>query len=156
MKSLSSLLLICLLLIVNLSCQSLERRSADSNKKLIERTFADWKNGKGSIFDLLDERVTWIVAGSSPVSGTYQNKQELMELLEQINNKLAGPVKPELKSAIAQDDVVVAIWQGDARRLDGKVYSNTYSWHMTMREGKIIRVTAFLDTYLLTELMKQY
>ena len=155
MKSIFNLIILSIFLVTAASGQSKKNDPADLNKKLIASAFDNWKNGKGSVFDLLDEKVTWIVAGSSPVSATYHSKKELMEVVKQINTKLSGPIIPEVQQIIAQDSVVVVLWQGKAPRTNGKVYSNTYSWHMTIKERKIVRVTAFLDTYLLAELLQK-
>ena len=153
MKNIINLLIAITLTALITGCQSREDKLVASNKKQIETAFENWKKGKGTVFDLLDENVTWVVAGSSPVSGTYRTKKELLKVVKQINAKLSGPIIPEVKQIVAQDDVVVAVWQGKAPSRNGKVYSNTYSWVMTLKEGKIIRVTAFLDTYLLSELL---
>ncbi|MBE9583321.1 nuclear transport factor 2 family protein [Mucilaginibacter sp. JRF] len=153
MKNIIGLLSAIMLMALITGCQCREEKLVASNKKQIESAFDNWKKGKGTVFDLLDENVTWIVAGASPVSGTYRNKKELLKVVKQINAKLSGPIVPEVKQVIAQDNVVVAVWQGKAPAKDGKVYSNTYSWVMTFKDDKIIRVTAFLDTYLLSQLL---
>ncbi|MCC8409149.1 nuclear transport factor 2 family protein [Mucilaginibacter sp. UR6-1] len=155
MKNIIPPLIAVILMAFICGCQIKEDNLTASNKKQIQTAFDNWKKGKGTVFDLLDENVTWVVAGSSPVSGTYRSKKELLDVVRQINAKLSGPIVPEVKQIIAQDDVVVAVWQGKAPAKDGNVYSNTYSWVLTLKEGKIIRVTAFLDTYLLSQLLGQ-
>jgi ketosteroid isomerase-like protein len=58
-----------------------------------------------------------------------------------------------VQSIVAEDDVVVVLWHGRATALDQKPYDNTYLWHMTFKNGQIIEVTAFLDTYGLNDLV---
>lgn len=41
-----------------------EKRATKSNKVIVEEAFERWASGKGSVFDLLDERVEWTIAGS--------------------------------------------------------------------------------------------
>ncbi|MCL4244078.1 MAG: hypothetical protein KJ002_02960, partial [Candidatus Dadabacteria bacterium] len=43
----------------------------EKNKEIVSKGFADWANGTGSFFDLLDENVEWTITGSSPISKTY-------------------------------------------------------------------------------------
>jgi hypothetical protein len=49
----------------------------------------------------------------------------------------------------------VVLWEGQARAKDRRPYQNTYSWHLTFRGDSIIKVTALLDTYTLTNPMNQ-
>jgi hypothetical protein len=51
--------------------------------------------------------------------------------------------------------MVIALWDGTATAKDGKPYTNTYSWYMTMKNGRIVKVVAFFDTIELTDLWKR-
>jgi ketosteroid isomerase-like protein len=42
-------------------------------------------------------------------------------------------------------------FDGEATASDGKPYRNTYAWFMEMREGKIVKVTAFFDSIAFDE-----
>jgi uncharacterized protein len=126
------------------------------NTALVRQAFADWKNGKGTVFDLLAPNATWTVAGSSPVSGMYDSKADLMErAIRPISARLATPISPYLQSIVAEDDVVVVLWSGEAVALDRKPYNNTYLWHMTFKDGQVTEVKAFLDTYVLNDLLRR-
>src|SRR5690606_39884300 len=52
---------------------------AQSNAALVRQAFAAWREGRGSLFDLLHEDVEWVVAGTSPVSGRYGSRQAFLE-----------------------------------------------------------------------------
>ena len=124
------------------------------NKNLIENAFNDWKAGNGNVFDLLDEKVIWVVAGTSPVSETYHSKKELLATVSQINDRLASPIVPEVEEILAEGDKVVVLWHGRANTIEDMPYNNTYSWHLTIKNNKIVKVTALLDTYVLTDLLQ--
>ena len=47
--------------------------------------------------------------------------------------------------------MVIALFDAQATASDGKPYSNTYSWYMQMRDGKIVNVVAFFDTIEFTD-----
>jgi uncharacterized protein len=64
-------------------------------------------------------------------------------------------VKLTAATLTAQDDKVVILWQGSATAKDGRDYKNTFSWHMTMQNDSIIKVDAFLDTYVLYDLLQR-
>lgn len=130
--------------------------STASNKELVSKAFADWQQGKGTPFDLLAANATWTVGGSSPVSATYHSKQEFLDkAVTPIRAKLSTPIVPEVESIVAEGDRVVVLWHGKATALDGKPYHNTYLWHLTLANGSIIKGTALLDTYVLTDLMQR-
>lgn len=52
---------------------------------------------------------------------------------------------PRVRGIYADGDMVIALWDGTATAKDGKPYNNTYSWYMTMKNGRIVRVVAFFD-----------
>lgn len=126
-----------------------------ANAALVREAFDEWREGRGSVFDLLADDVKWTVAGSSPVSGTYRSRQDFLErAVAPITARLATPITPEVEHLIARDDAVVVIWRGTARTHDGSRYSNHYAWHMVLEGGKVVRVVAFLDTWALEALMQ--
>ena len=121
----------------------------------VRAAFEAWAAGTGSVFDLLHEDVVWTVAGSSPVSGTYASRQEFLDrAVQPITARLATPIVPELRDLVVQGDTVVALFEGTATARDGSAYRNTYAWHMVLEGGRIVRVTAFLDTWALEHLLR--
>lgn len=128
------------------------------NKKVILSQFQKWEQGKGSLFDILADDVTWKIAGTGPgvISGTYHSKAAYIDqVVNPIQDKLANRLSPKLISILAEGDNVVIMWQGHSTAMDGKPYYNTYSWHLTLKNDRIVNVTAFLDTYALNELMER-
>lgn len=130
--------------------------AAAVNTALVRKAFDDWKQGKGTPFDLLAADVTWIVGGSSPVSATYHSKQEFLDhAVAPIRARLSTPIVPEVESLVAEGDRVVVLWHGKATAVDGRPYHNTYLWHMIFANGHIIKGTALLDTYVLNDLLQR-
>ena len=109
----------------------------------------------GSVFDLLHEEVEWTVAGDSPVSGVYWSRAQFLgQAVAPITARLATPIVPTVEHVVAQDDAVVVVWSGQATAKDGHAYRNRYAWHLQLREGRIVRAVAFLDTWALAQLMR--
>ncbi|RRN59414.1 nuclear transport factor 2 family protein [Pseudoxanthomonas sp. SGNA-20] len=128
---------------------------AAANAARVREAFAAWRDGRGSVFDLLHEDVEWTVAGTSPVSGVYRSRAQFLEqAVAPIGARLATPIVPTVEQVLAQDDMVVVVWSGQATTRDGGTYRNRYAWHMQLREGRIVRVIAFLDTWALAELLR--
>lgn len=131
-----------------------EPAAAQDNAALVRAAFQAWHDGDGSVFDLLHDDVAWTVAGTSPVSGTYVTRQDFMKLaVLPINARLATPITPVVQHVLAQDDAVLVVWQGHATTTRGGQYSNHYAWLMHLDAGKVMEVTAFLDTWALQQLM---
>lgn len=143
-----------LLLSASISLPSWASDDAEANSALIQKAFDDWRAGQGGIFQLLADDAVWVVAGNSPVSGTYRTREAFMEdAVKPITDKLATSIVPTVRQIVAQGPHVVAFWDGQATAKDGSRYENSYSWHMQLENGRITQVTAFLDTWRLVELM---
>ncbi len=112
--------------------------------------------GPGGVFELLADDVVWSVAGDSPVSGTYRSRKAFLDdAVAPITARLAGPIVPTIERIVADGDHVVVLWQGSAQARDGSTYRNHYAWHLQLHEGRIVRATAFLDTWALTRLLEE-
>jgi len=129
-----------------------EKDTEVRNKQAIEAGFDAWRNGTGSVFDLLAADAKWTIVGYSPVSRTYTSRQEFLDVvITPFNARLSSRLVPSVRGIYADGDTVVALFDGEAVASDGKPYKNTYSWYMKMREGKIVEVTAFFDTIHFTD-----
>lgn len=71
------------------------------------------------------------------------------------NKRLSKPLRPTVRNIYTDGDTVIALFDGEGTALDGKPYRNTYAWFMQMRDGKIVRVTAFFDTIEFTDFWKR-
>ena len=128
-----------------------------NHKDVVVNAFNRWAKGESTPFDLLSSNVNWTIAGTSPVSGIYKSKAGLMEnAVKPITSRLATPIVPyRIESVKSFENTVVVLWHGHATALDGKSYDNTYSWHLTFKGDSIVQVTAFLDTYVLNDLIQR-
>lgn len=126
------------------------------NKKLIQQAFEQWASGNGNFFDLLTDDVQWTITGSSPFSKTYTGKQQFInETVTPLTSRLAKPIVPKIRGVYADGDVVIALWDGTATAKDGKPYRNTYCWTMTLKNGRITHVVAFLDLMEYMDVLKR-
>ncbi len=123
------------------------------NKKLIQDMFAELSKGNPEAFlgNMADD-VEFTIIGSTKWSGTFSGKQELVE-------KLLGPLGAQLESGIAitpsnfiaDGDFVAMQAKGKSTTKSGKPYDNTYCQVFQVVNGKVQRVTEYLDTELVTE-----
>jgi ketosteroid isomerase-like protein len=123
-----------------------EQSKQSRNKEIVRAAFERWSNGTGSGFDLLHPDVRWTIVGSSPISGTY-GKQDLMEkVTKPFLARLKGPVVPTVHGIYADGDAVIVLYDATGIATDGIPYSNRYAWFLEMKDGMIIKGTAFFDT----------
>ncbi len=126
--------------------------SIDVNKQVIRDFFAALSNGESErVRELLHKDVTWTIIGDTPVSRTFQGIEDfetgiLGAVFQQID--AAAGVSVEILELIAEGDKVVARAEGKIKGKFGP-YNNTYCHVFTVRDGKIIDDTEYLDTVLI-------
>lgn len=131
-----------------------QKPDATFNKQIVREQFDRWVNGSGNFFDLLADNVEWTVAGKISSSGVYKSKKSFLEeAVKPITKKLSTRITPKLLGIYQDKEVVTLLWEGTATAKDNKPYKNTYCWVLTMKDGKISKGLAFLDTHALHELM---
>src|ERR1700733_8603258 len=117
------------------------------NKALVQASFERWKNGTGGPFELLSPDAEWTIVGSSPLSKTYQGKQEFIDqVIGPFNARMAKPLVPTIRGIYAAGDMVIIFFDAVATAKDGIPYSNTYTWYFQMKALQVIKAIAFFDT----------
>jgi ketosteroid isomerase-like protein len=96
----------------------------------------------------------WPSRWARPPRAATPSQAFLEQAVAPIGARLATPIAPEVRQVLAQGDAVVVLWDGMAARRDGGVYRNSYAWHLVFDGGRIVRATAFLDTWALQRLME--
>lgn len=121
--------------------------TAERNQRLVERAFANWSAGRGSLFDdLLSPTVVWTIRGSGPAAGTYHGREDFLQrAVRPFAQRLATPIVPRVDGIWAREDQVVVRWMGTATARDGAPYRNEYVWIFRMDGARATQVEAFLD-----------
>ncbi|WP_314146040.1 nuclear transport factor 2 family protein [uncultured Leifsonia sp.] len=123
--------------------------NSEKNKATIADTFEAWKEGRGSIVDLLAPDLRWEIVGESAAAGTYTRDGFVDGVLASIGRRFSkhGFVKPtDIRLILADDDWVVTLYEARGITNADTVYDNTYAWFMRMREGQIVEAVAFYDS----------
>jgi ketosteroid isomerase-like protein len=132
-----------------------------TNKRAVQIMLDAWSHGDpGALQRLLSDDVEWTIAGRSAVAGTMHGRAELIA-------KVLGPFaarfsassdkfRPRaIRGVFGDGDTVIAHFQGAGVTNDGSTYANSYVWLLTLRDGKVVRVTAFFDSIAFDELWKR-
>lgn len=126
------------------------------NKQLIQASFDRWRAGTGGPFELLAADATWTITGNSLVAKEYASRDEFLDaVIKPFNARLTKPLSPAIRSVYSEGDTVIVLFDDEATALDGKPYRNTYAWFMEMRDGKIVKVTAFFDSITFDEFWRR-
>lgn len=151
-------------LLLSFSCHSQDSKDVTAtNKAIVKQGFEDWENGVGNLFPIVADDVKWTIENytestegfvSKPI--VYNSKEALLNSdLKTLYAKLDSIIKPKLIGIYADGNIVIAYWQGTAKTKDGSPYANTYVWLMTMKDGKIIELTAFLNMNVMNKLLNK-
>jgi ketosteroid isomerase-like protein len=133
-----------------LTARDLQAEAA--NKATIARAFEEWAAGTGGPYALLADDATWTIVGNSPASRRYDSRQEFLEgVIDPFNARMASPLVPTVRALYAEDDWVIALFDASGTARDGKPYTNTYSWYLRLRDGRIVEAIAFFDTIEFTD-----
>ena len=143
----------CLLVVsIGGNTMAAEADAEARNKEAIQAGFHAWRNGTGSVFDLLAPDAKWTIVGNSPVSKTFTSRKEFLDLvIHPFNARLSHRLVPTVRGIYTDGDMVIALFDAEATARDGKPYKNTYTWYMRVRDGKIVEVIAFFDTIEFTD-----
>jgi len=81
------------------------------------------------------------------LSKTYESKQQFLdEVIGPFNARMAKPLVPTIRGLYADGDMVIIFFDAAATANDGVPYRNTYTWYFQMKEGRVVKATAFFDT----------
>jgi ketosteroid isomerase-like protein len=112
----------------------------------VRGAFERWLAGSGFFDQLPAPDARWIVRGSGDLARTYSGREEYLRgFVRPFAARLTAPVKPTVRRLVAQDDVVVALWDGEATARDGVPYRNHYVWAFRFEGDEAVEVEIFLD-----------
>ena len=127
-----------------------------ANREVVRAAFEAWRAGAGAITDLFAPEMTWRIEGHSLASKEYGSTQQFIdEVLAPFGARFRSgePFRPvRVRAVLADDDMVVVLWDGRGVANDGQPYENSYAWFMQMRAGKVVNGTAFYDSISFNEL----
>jgi uncharacterized protein len=126
--------------------------SAAENKEVIRNMWDFSKSSVEGFLTALAENVRYTIIGTTKFSGTFNGKQDLLErAFVPLMSELETPGPMETDNLIAEGDYVVQQGRGVGRKAkSGEPYNNTYCFVYKLANGKVIEVTDYCDTELVT------
>ena len=124
-----------------------------ANKDVVTAIFAETAKGNGRPYiDAIADDAVWIGRGHNSWSGVYRGKEAILsDLLGPLSKLLDGRNTCIPTRIHADGDFVIVEAKGQNQLKDGRRYDNEYCFVIKMRDGKMIEITEYLDTELVSD-----
>lgn len=127
-----------------------------ANLATVRSGFDAWANGTGSPYDALAEDVRWEIVGNSVASRVYTGKADFIDnVIAPFNARMSARLIPTIRDIYVDGDTVVVFFDAEGTARDGVPYRNTYAWFLTLRDGQIVRASAFFDAIAFNDLWQR-
>lgn len=125
-----------------------------TNAERVRTAFSHWTNGSSrEFFALVAPNVRWRVIGTTPLSGTFEDKASFLgSAVQKLTARFAEPLVATGYTVHDAGDTVILQWEGRSTGVNGRPYHQTYCWVLGFRDGLIADVVAYLDTALVNDM----
>jgi ketosteroid isomerase-like protein/nitrite reductase/ring-hydroxylating ferredoxin subunit len=128
------------------ACKEEPMSQEQNNKNIVARFLEEFSTGAvDTTMAMMTEDATWWVAGTMPISGTY-DRSAFTRLLSGVLDTCTGPIRITPKSFLAEGSRVAVEAESYTQTRSGRTYNNLYHFLFTIRDGKIAGVKEYLDT----------
>ena len=118
----------------------------DDNIKTVTEFLTHFSSGSvENTMAMMTDDATWWVAGTMPISGTY-DKPAFSKLLASVLDTCTQPIKITPHEFTAQHDRVALEAESYTETQNGRIYNNFYHFVFLVKNGKIAKVKEYLDT----------
>jgi ketosteroid isomerase-like protein len=128
----------------------------ESNRAIITGVMEALSRGERQPFgDAMADDFTWHMIGTTPWSGTFVGKAVVRErIVHPLFAQFATQYTNTPTRILADGDFVVVECNGDVITKTGKPYRNTYCYVIHMRDGKMVELTEYFDTELVSSVLE--
>jgi uncharacterized protein len=122
------------------------------NRRLLEHIYTEISKGNlEPLMESLADDAQWTIIGSTPLSGTFRGKQEILDkLVRPLGAALDGHVAFTFERFIAEGDYVVMQARGRGTAKAGRPYDNSYCIVCRIVDGQVREMADYVDTELIT------
>lgn len=122
------------------------------NKQLMQDVFAEFAQANSRPFvDAMADDFRWTISGNGRWSRTYDGKQAVLtELFPALRERIEGRIKMSAHRVLADGDYVVVEAHGANVTKAGMPYNNSYCFVCRFADGKLVELTEYMDTELVT------
>lgn len=123
--------------------------TVSANESLVIETLTAM--GEGDMKTALNnfsEDVHFHFKGTTPISYPVNSKSELIEFFKSIGRLISKPLEFEITRVIDGGDQIITESRGNSASREGKPYCNDYCHIWTVKEGKVVELIEYADTFL--------
>ena len=123
----------------------------------VRKIFKGLETGDGAaFFTHVADDVDWTVMGTHPLAGRYRSKADFIaRTFAKLGQVLPQGAQLHLENLIVKDDQAVVEFHSLATARNGLRFDNRYCWILFFEADKIVRIRAYLDSALVTQLFKE-
>lgn len=123
-----------------------------TNEDIITAIFAETAKGNDRPYvEALADDAIWIACGQNSWSGVYRGKETILtDIFDRLREKLDDRNTCVPARIHADGDFVIVEAKGQNQLKNGQRYDNEYCFVIRMRDGKMIEITEYLDTELVS------
>src|SRR5579862_8503984 len=123
----------------------------------VREVFKGLENGDGAaFFDHVADDVDWTVMGTHPLAGRYLSKKAFIAgTFAKLAQVLPNGAQLRTEHLIVKDDQAVVELHSLATAKNGMRFDNRYCWVVHFRGDVIVRVRAYLDSAMVTQLFQE-
>lgn len=134
----------------------MQSHPSNADAEVVRRAFDAWAAGTGGPYELLNDDARWTIVGRSAVAGAYPDRESFMrDVIRPFNARMRTPLKPVIRRIYTSGNTVIVFFDARGIARDGVPYENTYTWYLTMRDGRIVESTAFFDSIAFDEFWRR-
>jgi ketosteroid isomerase-like protein len=123
----------------------------------VRKIFSGLEHGDGAaFFEHVADDVDWIVMGTHPLAGHYKSKSDFIAgTFAKLGKVLPDGAQLHVEHLLVADDQAVVELHSEATAKNGMRFDNRYCWVVYFRDNIIVRVRAYLDSTMVSQLFEQ-
>ena len=128
-----------------------------SNLDIIRATYEGPSEDNGRhLLQALAPDAVWVEAEGFPYAGTYVGPEAIIaNVFQRLATEWIG-YRAEVASYVVEDDQVVAFGTySGTYKATGRSMRAAFAHHYTLRNGKIVRMVQYVDSYLVRQAMQE-
>ena len=118
------------------------------NLNAVTHALKDAAEDFANLAGVFADDIKWTIVGHGYVARTFNGMKDLLDNGETaLFQRISGHLKVTSKGVWADGDKVFVHMSSAGQAIDGKPYKNEYMYILTMKDGKAVSCTAWLDLY---------
>jgi len=133
------------------------RTPTDISAERVRGIFRGLETGDGAaFFEHVAEDVDWTVMGTHPLAGHYPSKKAFIEgTFAKLGRVLPQGAQLHLEHLLVKDNQAVVELRSLATAKNGMRFDNYYCWVVYFKDEVIVKVRAYLDSAMVTQLFEE-